>query len=85
MGAVSKGLCQARRRIRSGVYPHRPVGPVNPDHGDLSIEVSTVTHTLEGIWQYAVPGIRLRMMEGDAGGMTEYEAVMKTSLNLKVA
>jgi hypothetical protein len=82
MGAVPKGLCQARRRIRSGEYPRRPVGPLNPSCGDLSIRVSIVTHTPEGMGQYAIPGVRLRMMEGDAEGMTEYEAVLKTSVNL---
>jgi hypothetical protein len=58
------------------------VGPVNSSHGDLSIGVSTVTHTPEGMRQYVVPGIRLRMMEGDEEGMTEDETVLKTSLNL---
>jgi hypothetical protein len=58
------------------------VGPVNPIHGDLSIGVSTVTHTPEGIGQYVVPGIHLHMMYGDTEGMTEDEAVLKTSLNV---
>jgi hypothetical protein len=58
------------------------VGPVNSSREDLSIGVSIVTHTLEGMRQYAVPGIRLRMMEGDTEGMTEDEVVLKTSLNL---
>jgi hypothetical protein len=36
----------------------------------------------EGMEQYVVPGIRLRMMKGDAKGMTEDEAALMTSLNL---
>jgi hypothetical protein len=58
------------------------LAPVNPSRRDLSIAVSTVTHTPEGTRQYVVPGIRLRMMKGDAKGMTEDEVVPKTSLNL---
>jgi hypothetical protein len=58
------------------------VGPVNPCCGDLSIKVSTVTHTLEGIGQYAILDVRLCMMEGDAEGMADDEAILKTSLNL---
>ena len=49
---------------------------------DLSIGVSTVIHTPEGMGQYTVPGICLRMMKGDAKGMTEDEVVPKTYLNL---
>jgi hypothetical protein len=63
------------------MYPRLLVGPDNPSHRGLSIEVSTLTHTLEGTRQYAVPSIRLRMMEGDAKGMTEDEVVLKISLN----
>jgi hypothetical protein len=61
------------------------VGPDNPSRKDLNIEVSTVTHTLEGMGQYVVPGICLRMMKGDAKGMTEDEAALKTSLNLTLS
>jgi hypothetical protein len=57
-------------------------GSDNPSHRDLSIRVSTVTHMLEGMGQYALPGIHLCMMKGDAKGMTEDEVVLKTSLNL---
>lgn len=81
-GPVLKGLCQARRRIRCREYPCWTVGPVNPCCGDLSIKVSTVTHTLEGIGQYAILDVRLCMMEGDAEGMADDEAILKTSLNL---
>jgi hypothetical protein len=45
------------------------VGPVNPSRRDLSIGVSTVTHTPEGTGKYAVPGIHLCMMKDDAKGM----------------
>jgi hypothetical protein len=41
-----------------------------------------MTHTPEGMGQYAIPGIRLRVMKGDAKGMIEDEVVRKTSLNL---
>ena len=58
------------------------MGPVNLSHGDLNIEVFTVTHTPEGTRQYVVPGIRQRMIEGDIEEMTEDKAVLKTSLNL---
>jgi orotidine-5'-phosphate decarboxylase len=57
------------------------VGPVDPNYRDLSIRVSTVTHTSEGVGQCVVPGIRLRMMKGDAKGVTEDEVVLKISLN----
>jgi hypothetical protein len=49
---------------------------------NLSIGVSTVTQTPEWMGQYVVPGLCLRMMKGDAKGMTEDEVVLKTSLNL---
>jgi hypothetical protein len=84
MGAIPKDLCQARRRIRYGEYLRWPVGPVKPSRGDLSIEVSTVTHTPEGLGQYVVPCVYLRMLESDAEGMTKDEVVLKTSLNLTV-
>jgi hypothetical protein len=57
------------------------VGPNDPGHRDLNIRVSTVTHTLEGMGQYVVLDVRLRMMKGDAKGMTEDEDVLKTSLS----
>jgi hypothetical protein len=56
------------------------MGPDNPSRRDLSTRVSTVTHTPEGMWQYNIPGIRLRMMKGDAKGMMEDEAILKTSM-----
>jgi hypothetical protein len=59
-----------------------PVGPVNPSRGDLSIEVSTVTHMPEGTGQYVVLSVRVYMMEGDREGMMEDEVVLKTFLNL---
>jgi hypothetical protein len=58
------------------------MGPVNPNRGDLSIEVSTVTHTLQGTGQYTIPDIRKCMIEGDAERMTEDKDVLKTSINL---
>jgi hypothetical protein len=61
------------------------VGPVNPNLGDIIIEVSTVTHTLEGTGQYVVPGIRQCMMKGDDEGMTEDEAILKTSLSFTMS
>jgi hypothetical protein len=45
------------------------------------MRVSTVTHTPEGMGQYAVPDVRLRMMKGDAKGMMKDEVVLKTSLS----
>jgi hypothetical protein len=57
------------------------VGPDDPGSKDLSIGVSTVTHTPEGMRQYAIPDVRLRMMKGDAKGMTEDEVILKTSLS----
>jgi hypothetical protein len=62
-------------------YPRWPVGPFNANQRDLSIRVSTVTHTLEGIEKYVVPGIHLCIMKGDTKGMTEDEVVPKTPLN----
>lgn len=56
-------------------------GPDDPDHRDFSIRVTTVTHTPEGTRQYAVPGIYIRMMKGDAKWMAEDEVVLKTSLS----
>jgi hypothetical protein len=58
------------------------MGPDNLSHKDLSIGVSTVTHAPEGMGQYAIPGIRLRMMKCDAKEMTKDEAILHTSLNL---
>jgi hypothetical protein len=46
------------------------------------LEISTLTHTLEGMEQYVIPSVRLRMLEGDVERMTEDEVVLKTSLNL---
>lgn len=63
-------------------YPCWLVGPVNPIHRDLNIRGSTVTHTLEGTGQYALPGVLLCMMKGDTKGTAEDEVVSKTSLNL---
>jgi hypothetical protein len=40
----------------------------NPSRRDLSTRVSTVTHTPEGMGQYIVPGVRLRMIKGDTKG-----------------
>jgi hypothetical protein len=57
------------------------VGPDNPSHRDLSIRVSIATHTPEEMGQYAVPGIPLHMMKGDAKRMIEDEVVLNTSLN----
>jgi hypothetical protein len=57
------------------------VGPDNPGHRNLNIGVSTVAHTPEEVEQYIVPGMRLRMMKDDVGGMTEDEVVMMKSLN----
>jgi hypothetical protein len=59
-----------------------PSGPAQIYTCNLSIRVSTVTQTPEWMGQYVVPGLRLRMMKGDAKGMTEDEVVLKTSLNL---
>jgi hypothetical protein len=39
----------------------------------------------EGMGQYDVSGVRLRMMKGDADGMTKDEDVLKTSLNLNTS
>ena len=61
------------------------MGPDNPSFKYLIIGVSTVIHTPEGTRQYTVPGIRLRMMEGDAEGMTKDKAVLKMSLNLTMS
>lgn len=47
----------------------------HPGRINLIIGVSIVTHTSEGIGQYAVPGVRLRMMKDDVGRMTEDEAI----------
>jgi hypothetical protein len=58
------------------------VGPVNPSHRDLSIGVSTVTHTPEETGQYVVPDLCLHMIEVDVEGIMEDEVVLKTSLNL---
>jgi hypothetical protein len=57
------------------------VGPDDPDRRDLSIRISTVTHTLEGKGKYVVPGIHLRMMKGEAKGVTKDKVVLKTSLS----
>jgi hypothetical protein len=47
------------------------MGPVNSNCGDLSTEVSTVTHMLERTGQYPILGVCLRVLEGDARGLTE--------------
>lgn len=78
MEAVSKGLSQARRQIcitmTSGTgQPH----PQGPQHRSLYNNPYA-----ERDRQYAVPSIRLRIIKGDAKGMTEDEVVLKTSLNL---
>jgi hypothetical protein len=39
-----------------------------PSCRNLSIEVSTVTHTPKGMGQYVVPGVRLHMLKDDARG-----------------
>jgi hypothetical protein len=57
------------------------VGSDDPVRRNLTIWVSTVTHTPEGTGQYVVAGVRLRMMKDDAREMTEDEVVLKTSLN----
>jgi hypothetical protein len=56
-------------------------GTERPSRRGLSMRVSTVTHTPEGMGQYAVPDVRLRMMKGDAKGMMKDEVVLKTSLS----
>jgi hypothetical protein len=43
------------------------MGPVKSSHGDLSTEVSTVTHTPKRTGQYLIPGACLRVLEGDVG------------------
>jgi hypothetical protein len=62
-------------------YPRSPMGSDNSSRRDLNIEVSTVTHTLDGTGQYTIPGICLSMMKGDAKGMMGDEVVLKTSLS----
>jgi hypothetical protein len=57
------------------------MGSDNPSRRDLNVRVSIVTHTPEGMRQYVILVIRLRMMKGDAKGMTKDEVVLKTSLN----
>jgi hypothetical protein len=44
------------------------MGPDNLGRRNISIEISTVTHTPKGLGQYTVPSVRLRMMKDDAGG-----------------
>lgn len=61
--------------VWSLVYPICLVGPVNPIHGDLSTRVSTVTHIPGRMGQHAIPGVCLRMQEGDAGFMSKGEVV----------
>jgi hypothetical protein len=61
------------------------VGPDNPNHRSLNIGVSIVTHKTKGAWHYAIPGICLRVMEGDTKWMTEDGVVPKTSLNLTLS
>jgi hypothetical protein len=56
------------------------MGPNNPSGMDLSIGVSTMTHTPEGMVQYTVPGMCLRLMKGYTKGMMEDEAILRTSL-----
>jgi hypothetical protein len=70
--------------VRPRIYPHRLAGPVNSDRGDLSTRVSTMTHTPERTRQYSILGVYLRMLDIDARGMTEDEAVPDTTLNLTV-
>ena len=53
----------------------------DPNSRDLSNGVSTLNHTLEGMGQYAIPGIRLRMMKGDAKGMMEDKVILKASIS----
>jgi hypothetical protein len=55
--------------------------PNDPYCSDLIIGVSTVIDTPEGMRKYAIPGIHLCMMKGDAKDMTEDEVVLKTSLS----
>jgi hypothetical protein len=44
-----------------------------------------MTHTPEGMGQYTIPGVCLRMMKDDARVMTKDEVVLKTSLNHSVS
>lgn len=57
--------------VQSLAYPVYLMGPVNPSHGDLSTEVSIVARILGRMGQYAIAGVCLRMLEGDAGLMTK--------------
>jgi hypothetical protein len=66
---------------KSNTYPHWLKGSVNPNHSDLNIGVSTVTHTPEGTWKYVIPSIHQHIMKGNVEGMTEDKVVPKTSLN----
>jgi hypothetical protein len=57
------------------------MSPVNLGCRDLSVGVSTVTYIQERIGWYTMPGVCLRMLEGDARVMTKDEDVLNTTLN----
>jgi hypothetical protein len=61
------------------------VGPLNPNHGDLNIEVSTLTHVPGRTGRYIIPGVYLHMLEGDARSMTRDEAAPSMTLNPTVS
>lgn len=58
------------------------MSPVNLGCTNLSVEVSTMTSIQERIGRYTMPGVCLRMLEGDARVMMEDEVVLNTTLNL---
>jgi hypothetical protein len=65
LGSGTKGSLSS---TMTDMYPYWPMEPDNPSHRNLSIGVSTVTHTPERMVQYTVTGVCLRMMKDDARG-----------------